>query len=82
MQQYLVYTQKGGNLYAVTFEWPDTELALPIPAPNPGATVRLLGLDRDLPWRYTSDTVYVDVSGIAFREMPSQWAWTVRLEGY
>jgi len=82
MQQYLAYTQKDGNLYAITFEWPDTELALPIPAPRPGATVRLLGLDRDLPWRYASDTLYVDLSGISFREMPSQWAWTFRLEGY
>jgi len=82
MQQYLVYTQKDGTLYAVTFEWPDTELALPIPAPQPGTTIRLLGLDRDLPWRYAGDTLYVGLSGIAFREMPSQWAWTVRLEGY
>jgi len=82
MQQYLAYTQKDGTLYAITFEWPDTELALPIPAPQPGTTIRALGLDRDLPWRYAGDTLYVDLSGIAFREMPSQWAWTVRLEGY
>jgi hypothetical protein len=41
-----------------------------------------LGLDRDLPWRYADDTLYVDVSGITFRELPSQWAWAVRLEGY
>jgi alpha-L-fucosidase len=82
MQQYLAYTQKDGNLYAITFEWPDAELALPISAPQPGTGVRLLGLDRDLPWRYADDTLYVDVSGITFRELPSQWAWAVRLEGY
>jgi alpha-L-fucosidase len=82
MQRYLAYTQVDGNLYAITFEWPDAELALPIPEPPAGTRVRLLGLERDLTWRYESDTLYVDFSGIAHREMPGDWAWTVRLEGY
>ena len=81
-QRYLVYTQRDGDLFAVTFEWPDSALALPIPEPLPGTPIRLLGLERDLPWRYAADTLYVDFSGITFREMPGQWAWTVHLEGY
>jgi alpha-L-fucosidase len=82
MQQYMAYTCKDGNLYAITFEWPDAELALPISEPQAGTRVQLLGLERDLAWRYAGDTLYVDFSGIAFSEMPLQWAWTVRLEGY
>jgi alpha-L-fucosidase len=82
MQRYLAYTQVDGNLYAITFEWPDAELALPIREPPAGTRVRLLGLERDLAWRYEGDTLYVDFSGIAHREMPGDWAWTVRLEGY
>jgi alpha-L-fucosidase len=82
MEQYLAYTQKDGNLYAIMFEWPETELALAIPAPQPDTEIRLLGLDRDLPWRVADDTLYVDFAGIRFREMPAQWAWIVRLEGY
>jgi alpha-L-fucosidase len=82
MQQYLAYTHKDGNLYAITFEWPDAELALPIPEPQAGTRIRLLGLERDLAWRYVDDTLYVDFLGLTHREMPGRWAWTVRLEGY
>ena len=82
MRQHLAYTQKDGDLFAVTFEWPDTELALPIPEPSPGTPIRLLGLERELPWRYAADTLYVDFSGVTLRDMPGQWAWTVHLEGY
>ena len=82
MQQYVVYTTKGNDLFAVTFDWPDSELALPIPEPQPSTTIRLLGLERDLPWRATGDTLYVDLSGITFRELPGQWAWTVWLKDY
>lgn len=76
------YTRKGDDLYAHLLEWPDGELALPVPKPRPGTRIRLLGLERDLPWRYGEDTLYVDFSGITFREMPGEWAWTVRLEGF
>lgn len=76
------YTRKGDDLYAHLLEWPDGELALPVPEPRPGTRIRLLGLERDLPWRYGEDTLYVDFSGITFREMPGEWAWTVRLEGF
>ena len=80
--QHLAYTSKGDDLFAITFEWPDSELALPIPAPRPGTSIRLLGLDRDLSWRFANDTLFVDLSGITYREMPGQWAWTVRLRDY
>ena len=82
MRQYLAYTRKDDDLFAITFEWPDRELAFPIPEPEPGSQIHMLGVEQDLPWRYAGDTLYVDVSGISFSEMPSQWAWAVRLEGY
>ncbi len=82
LQEYLAYTTKGDTLYAITFEWPDGELALPIPEPPPGTRVSLVGRDGALPWRHASDTVFVDLSGVPYREIPGQWAWTVRLEGY
>jgi alpha-L-fucosidase len=81
-QRYLAYTQKVGNLYVFFFEWPDKELALPIPAPDEGSRIRLLGLEEDLPWRIEDDTVLVDLSQIPFRRIPGQWAWTLRLEEY
>lgn len=81
-ERYLAYTQKDGDLFAVFFHWPDEELALPIPPPHTDTSIRLLGLDRDLPWRASGDSVYVDLSGIPYREIPGRWAWTVRLSGY
>jgi len=47
-----------------------------------GTRISLLGMERELPWRYSGDTLFVDLSGITYREMPGQWAWTIRLEGY
>ena len=82
MRQYLAYTQKDGDLYAITFEWPDGYLELPIPEPPPGTRISLLGRDGDLPWRYRAGSLRVDLSDVPASEIPGQWAWTVRLEGY
>jgi len=78
----MAYTQKDGDLFAIFFEWPDRELALPLSPPPTDLEIRLLGLDGALPWRARGDTVYVDLSGIPFQEIPGQWAWTLCLEGY
>ena len=82
LQQYLAYTQKDGHLYAITFEWPDGELELPIPEPPPGTRVSLLGHEGDLPWRYADGMVRVDLGSVPTSAIPGRWAWTVRLEGY
>jgi alpha-L-fucosidase len=82
LQQYLAYTQKDGNLYAITFEWPAGELKLPIAEPRPGTRVSLLGHEGELPWRYADGRVLIDLSGVPSSAIPGRWAWTVRLEGY
>ena len=82
MRQYLAYAQKDGDLYAITFEWPDGYLELPIPEPPPETRVTLLGRDGDLPWRYRTGSLRVDLSDVPASEIPGQWAWTLRLEGY
>jgi alpha-L-fucosidase len=81
-QRYLAYTRRDRDLYAITFEWPDGELALPIAEPLRATRAMLLGRDGDLPWRYANGTLYVDLSSISVREIPGRWAWTVRLENY
>jgi len=82
MQRYMAYTTNDGNLYAIAFEWPGKELALNMPEPAPGTRISVLGLDRALPWRYSDQTLYVDLSSVTYSEIPGQWAWTVRLESY
>jgi alpha-L-fucosidase len=81
-RRHLAYTTRSGTLYAITFDWPDDELALPIPAPPSGTRISLLGWEGTLPARYAGDTLYVDLSGVPYREMPGAWAWTIALEGY
>ena len=82
LQETLAYTRRGDTLYAITFHWPDGELALPIPAPEVGVQVSLLGREGHLPWRYENDTLFVELSEVRFSEIPGDWAWTIRLEGY
>jgi alpha-L-fucosidase len=82
LQETLAYTRKDDTLFAITFRWPDRELALPIPAPRAGVQVSLLGREGQLPWRYEHDTLFVDLSDVGFSEIPGDWAWTIRLEGY
>jgi hypothetical protein len=82
MQQFLAYTRNDGNLYAITFEWPDGELDLPIAEPPRETRITLLGHDGDLPWRYADGMLRVDLAGVPPSGIPGRWAWTVRLEGY
>jgi alpha-L-fucosidase len=80
--RHIAYTTRDGNLYAIYFEWPERELALPIPAPAPEARVTLLGRDMEVPSRYANDTLFLDLSDIPYREIPGSWGWTVKLDGY
>jgi len=82
MQQHIAYTTRDGNLYAITFEWPNGELALPIPEPPSGMRITMLGREDELPWHYSAGMLFVDLSGIPYGEIPGRWAWTVRLDGY
>jgi len=82
MGQYMAYTRKDGDLFAITFEWPDGALELPIPEPPAGTRVTLLGREGLLPWRYRDGAVRIDLSDVPPGEVPGDWAWTVRLEGY
>ncbi len=81
-RQYLAYTRKGNDLFAITFAWPDGALELPIPEPPADTRITLLGHDGDLPWSYGSDALRIDLTDIPPHDIPGQWAWTVRLEGY
>jgi alpha-L-fucosidase len=82
LQETMAYTRKGDDLYAVTFRWPDSHLALPIPPPAPGTTVTLLGREGELEWRYEDNALIVDLSEIPFSGIPGSWAWTLKLSGY
>lgn len=76
MQTYLCYTQNHGNIYAISFEWPNSELMLELPNPGEKSKVHMLGLDRELDWKYENGKMYIDISDIGYEELPSDAAWT------
>lgn len=82
MQQHIAYTQNHGNLYAISFEWPDDYLILPVAKPAEGTRICLLGREGDLPWHYQDGKLWIDVRQVKYREIPSHYAWTFKIENY
>ena len=80
LKTYLSYTKNNDALYAISYEWPDDELALKIDKPAKDAKVHLLGLDRELPWTYSNNTLIIDTSGIKYGELPGHDAWTFKIQ--
>ena len=79
LKTYLCYTQNKGNLYAISFEWPEEQLLLKIPHPGDKAKVKMLGLDRYLDWSYENDTLIIHTESITYSELPSHDAWTFQI---
>lgn len=82
MRQHIAYTKNHGNLYAVSFEWPEGRLELPIAEPEPGTRISLLGREGDLTWHYKNGKLFIDTKSIRYSEMPGHDAWTFRIENY
>lgn len=76
----IAYTQKDENIYATTFFWPENELILKVPNPGSKARISLLGLDRELNWKYENGKLKIDTSTIKFNELPSYDAWTFKIQ--
>jgi alpha-L-fucosidase len=79
METYLCYTQNNNSIYAISFEWPDTELVLTIPNPGKDSKVKLLGVDKNLDWKYENGKMHINTTSIKFSELPSFDAWTFEI---
>lgn len=79
LKTYLCYTQNTGKTYAISLEWPEEELVLSIPNPGANATVKMLGLDKELEWEYRGEKMYINTQKINYSEMPSHDAWTFEI---
>lgn len=82
MQQHVAYTQNNGNLYAICFDWPGKTLELPIPKPKKGTSISMLGRNGNLPWTYKNSTLIIDLKQVEYKEIPSHYAWTFRIEDF
>ncbi len=78
-QTYICYTQNNEKIYAISFEWADETLILNIKNPGKSATVKLLGLNRNLNWEYRDGKMYINTKRINYAEMPSHDAWTFEI---
>jgi alpha-L-fucosidase len=81
LDTYICYTQNNGNIYAISFEWPEDQLVLSIEEPSANSKITMLGLDRTLNWTYGNEKLVVDTSEIKYSELPSHDAWTFKIEG-
>ncbi|XP_064478248.1 alpha-L-fucosidase-like [Ornithodoros turicata] len=78
------YTQKDGNVYAYVLQWPKGNvLALESLQLDAGSRVTLLGCDHcDLDWAKRQEGgVIVKFPALTPDAMPSQWAWTLKIQG-
>ena len=81
-REQLLYTRSHNNLYAIALEWPESELALRLPEPQPNTKISLLGREGYLPWQYDQGTLRIDVSEIGYNDIPGKYAWTFKIEDY
>jgi alpha-L-fucosidase len=68
------------TVYAITLEWPGTQLALTSVAPAPGSDVYLLGYDRPLKWSYDNGVTTIILPDALQNEpsRPCEHAWAFR----
>jgi len=73
------FTEKGGDVYAITFSWPGQRLSVPMTRPPRNTTITLLGWDEPLRWRYRGGNVVVDVPPLSLNEVPSIYAHAFKI---
>ncbi|MDR3058143.1 MAG: alpha-L-fucosidase [Prevotella sp.] len=79
LKSYIAYTQKGNNIYAILLEWQDDKCILNIDRPADNTKVTMLGIDKDLPWKYEKGQIIIDMTPIKFSEIPCHSAWTLKI---
>jgi len=54
-------TKDRKHVYIISPKWPGEKLQSRLVKPRKGTAIRLLGLDRDLPWRQDGDNLVIDL---------------------
>lgn len=76
LRTHIAYTTNHDNIYAISFDWPEDQLVLNIPNPGKNAKVKMLGLDKNLDWKYDNNKMVINTSSIKYADLPSHDAWT------
>ena len=73
------YTSKDDAVYAICLSWPGDELILESPEPGKNTKVTILGLDKQLTWRYDKDKLHIEVPQLSIDQMPCEHAYVFKL---
>ncbi|MGI6341682.1 MAG: alpha-L-fucosidase [Bacteroidales bacterium] len=74
------YTQTDNAKYAILLRYPNNNLInISVGNLKPGTKIKMLGCDKELPWTSKKGVTTVDLSSINISEIPSFYAWTLRV---
>jgi len=73
------FTSKPEVLYAIVPSWPGRELVLKSVTPKPQASITILGVNGNIPYRVAGTNVVIDMSGVTPDMLPCQWAHTLKI---
>ena len=74
------FTQKGSNLYAFSPEWPKTKtIIIKDVKPTKETNVSLMGCEKPLSFKKTSEGIEIDISSIGIRDLKSQFVFGFKI---
>ena len=79
-QPSICYTQGKDALYAIALDYPEDQLVLSLDKPADDMKVTLLGCPKSLPWKYKDGQLFIDTSGLKYRDLRSSAAWVFKMK--
>lgn len=74
----LFYTSKGREVYVLSTDWtPEVEISFP----SRPASVRLLGIEKELEYTYRKGRLYIKMPVLLPCKLPCEYAWVVKVSG-
>ncbi|MBZ5858772.1 alpha-L-fucosidase [Flavihumibacter profundi] len=78
--QKLYFTQKGKIIYAIFAQWPNTAMTMNLKDIGTISKVSLVGVDKQVKWSYNKDELVITLPECSINELPSFYAWAIRIE--
>jgi len=78
----ILFTTKGNCLYCIMPKYPRESIEIRDFYPPASAKITLLGTGKPLNWARTQTGIRVEVPAMIPGEIPCQWAWTLKIEGF
>ena len=79
-QPSICYTQGKDALYAITLDYPESQLVLNIDQPADNMKVTLLGCLKTLPWKYKDGQLFINTTSLKHSDLRSTAAWVFKMK--